>query len=138
MIFVKKNLYTVPVPSTAFDLGGPYMLLGTLRFSYQREGIDYRGGILFNRVYASRKYGEYASTAWQIEAAYDTLIEIENSSWVEELQAEAKDAQRRRDERWEMHHYLIYLDSFGAFEALADSWNALPEEEGSWPNPMTI
>jgi hypothetical protein len=29
---------------------------------------------------------------------------------------------------WEMHHYMLYLDSAGCFEAVAASWSLLPEK----------
>lgn len=77
-----------------------------------------------------RKRAERCATAWHIEEAYDTLVEVEDSSWAEEIRADTsahlRDAQKYK-------HYLIYLDSAGAFEVIADSWAALPEEEGSWP-----
>ena len=134
----KKPLYTVPVASTAFESGGAYMLLGTIRYEYYREGVHHRSGIRFKRIKATRTYSESASKAWHIEGAYDTLVEIENSPWVEELQADTADRQRRLGEKWEMHHYMIYLDSSGTFEVIAESWEALPEETGSWPNLTTI
>ncbi|HEY8749541.1 MAG TPA: hypothetical protein VIM11_16275 [Tepidisphaeraceae bacterium] len=134
----KKVLYTVPVASTAFESGGAYMLLGTIRYNFDRDGVNRRSGIRFKRIKATRTYSESASNAWHIEGAYDTLVEIENSPWVEELQGNTADRQRRIGETWEMHHYMIYLDSSGTFEVIAESWEALPEEAGSWPNPMTI
>lgn len=143
MILVNMNspvklLYGTPVPSTEFDVGGAYLLVGTIRYCYQRDGVDYRSGIAFSRVCASRRHSERTSKVWHIQAAYDTLVEIENSSWVKELQADTADTQSRRGEKWEMHHYLIYLDSFGTFEAVAEGWEVLPEEVGLWPSPMEI
>ncbi len=134
----KKPLYTVPVASTSFDNGGAYMLLDTIRYDYGREGSHYRSGVRFKRPIATRTYSENASKAWHIEGAYDTLVEIENSPWVAEIQAATADIQRRFGQKWELHHYMIYLDSSGTFEVIAESWEALPEEAGSWPNPMTI
>src|SRR5437016_3083991 len=117
----KKPLYTVPVASTAFGDGGAYMLLGTIRYNYRRGGTCYRSGIRFKRVLATRTYSESASKVWHIEGSYDVLVEIEESSWVEEIQADTLDIQRRRGETWEMHHYMIYLDSSGTFEVVAES-----------------
>jgi hypothetical protein len=31
-----------------------------------------------------------------------------------------------------MHHFMIYLDSAGCFEVIAESWEVLPEEPGAW------
>ena len=36
-------------------------------------------------------------------------------------------------ERWAMHHYVTNLTHVGTFEFIAESWEALPEEEGAWP-----
>jgi hypothetical protein len=138
MNLAKKPLYAVPVASTGFDGGGAYMLLGTIRYNYEREGVHYRSGIRFKRPGVTRTHSESFSRVWHIEGSYDTLVEIENSPWVEELQADTADTQRRLGQKWEMHHYMIYLDSSGTFEVIAESWEALPEEAGSWANPMTI
>jgi len=54
------------------------------------------------------------------------LVEVEASSWVQEMRA---DTDKQWRDKWEMHHYMIYLDSVGCFEAIAESWVALPEEE---------
>ncbi len=58
---------------------------------------------------------------WQIEGAYATLVEIEDSPWVVEMRADT--SERWRNE-WEMHHYTIYLDGAGCFEVIAESWSA--------------
>jgi hypothetical protein len=51
---------------------------------------------------------------------------VENSSWVEEMRADTNEQSR---DKWAMHHYLIYLDSVGCFEAIAESWSALPDDK---------
>jgi len=97
-----------------------------IRFSYKKDGVEYRTGIAFSRVLAFRKRAERCCKAWHIEGAYDTLVEVENSSWVEEMRADTNEQWRNK---WAMHHYLIYLDSVGCFEAIAESWSALPDEK---------
>jgi hypothetical protein len=72
-----------------------------------------------------RKRAERCCTAWNIEGAYDTLVEVEDSPWVVEMRA---DTQERWRDHWAMHHYMIYLDGVGCFEVIADSWAALAEE----------
>jgi hypothetical protein len=125
----KKTLYQVPLPSTAFE--GDASLCGhVLRFQYHRDGAPYRSGIRFNRTAASRARAERCCTAWHIEEAYDTLVEVEGSTWVAEIRADTQEMWR---EKWEMHHYMIYLDSAGCFEVIAESWEAFPEESGTWP-----
>ena len=126
----KRALYKVPLPSTEFDVDTS--LCGNiLQFQYYRGEAPYRGGIRFNSMAASRTRAERCCTAWHIEKAYDTLVEIKNSPWVEEIRA---DTQERWRYTWEMHHYMIYLDSVGCIEVIAESWTILEEEPGLWPN----
>jgi len=124
----KISLYQVPVPSTQFmreaDLCGD-----VIRFGYCKQELIYKGGIRFNRILATRTRAERCCTSWHIEIAYDTLVEVEESPWIEEMRA-AIDVNWR--DRWQMHHYMIYLDSVGCFEIIAESWEAIPEEPGKW------
>jgi hypothetical protein len=125
----KKPLYTVPVPSTSFTTQACIdKLKGTwIRFRYVRDGVEYCSGISFGGVLTFRHRTERACQEWHIEGAYDTLVEVENSPWVEKMRAQTPERWRHE---WEMHHYLIYLDG-GCFEFIADSWAALPEESGA-------
>lgn len=124
----KKPLCQVPVPSTEFE--GTTRLSGNiLHFQYCRNGVLYRSGIRFTQMPATRTRAERCCTAWHIENAYDTLVEVEGSSWVEEIRADTTEQWRGK---WEMHHFMIYLDSAGCFEVIAASWEVLPEEQGSW------
>ena len=128
----KSQLYKIPVPSTSFltdaalcSWKGPLTLL----FEYDRDGATCRSGIRFKRVLATRTRSERCCTEWHIEGAYDTLVEIGSSLWIDELQ---NDIPVRWKDEQEMHHYMIYLDSAGCFEVIAESWESLPEERGSW------
>src|SRR5262249_7816320 len=118
----------IPVPSTELEPGAG-LCGNTLRFEYPREGSMYRGGIRCQRILAVRTPAERCCTAWHIEGAYDTLVEGEDSAGVEETCADIGEPGRNA---WETHHYMIYLDSVGCFEIIAASWEALPEEPGSW------
>ena len=86
--------------------------------------MTYQSGITFSRVAAVRTRAERCCQPWHIEGAYDTLVEVEDSQWVDEIRA---DTQKMWRETWQMHHYMIYLDSVGCFEVIAESWDALPE-----------
>lgn len=121
----KKPLHRVPVPSTSFTTEAYFDGKGlspAIRFGYQKDGIEIKGGLAFSRVLALRSRAERCCQPWHIEGAYDTLVEIEGSPWVQELRSET--AAQWRD-RWETHHYMIYLDSAGCFEIVAESWTAL-------------
>jgi len=121
----KKPLHKIPVASTTFVTDAYFDGQGispAIRFRYRIDGATQQGGIRFNNVLAVRTRAERCCRAWHIEGAYDTLVEVEGSSWVEELRSDTAEQWRNK---WEMHHYMIYLDSAGCFEVIADSWAAL-------------
>jgi hypothetical protein len=120
-----KPLHTVPVPSTSFTTEAYFDGHGitpSIRFGYEKDGATHQGGIKFKGVMAVRTRAESCCKAWHIEGAYDTLVEIESSPWVDEVRADTQEMWRNK---WEMHHYMIYLDSVGCFEVIAESWAAL-------------
>ncbi|MGA2498131.1 MAG: hypothetical protein ABSH20_10340 [Tepidisphaeraceae bacterium] len=126
----KTPLYHVPVPSTEFiheatlDESGP-----SIRYDFYRDNAAYRGGICFVGAVAVQKTREPICTVWQIEECYDTLVEVASSSWAEERFG------RRRDEskaQTRLRHFMIYLDSVGCLEVLAENWQLLPEQSGAW------
>lgn len=121
----QQPLGTIPVASTAFiddpvlsSPGGSVELL----FRWESEGRLLSSGFRFVTTRAHRHRAESHCTAWHISNAYDTLVEVTSSDWVQELR-QAQPLPRRE---WEMHHYLIFLDGAGAFEVVAASWTWLP------------
>jgi hypothetical protein len=93
-----------------------------IRFGYIKDGVKRQDGIQFDGVCATRTRAERCCTVWHIDGAYDTLVEVEVSPWVDEVRGDMVERWRNH---WEMHHYMIYLDSAGCFEVIADSWAAL-------------
>jgi hypothetical protein len=126
----KKPLYRVPVPSTAFT--NVTLHDNVIRFEFRREGTARKGALIFDKVFATRTHAETCCTEWHIEGAYDTSVEVEGSDWVAQLQRDTATRQQRRGESWEMHHYMIYLDSAGCFEIIAESWAVYEPEPGAW------
>ena len=121
----KKPLYQLPAPSTDFD-GDASFCDKTLHFRYhQDKGLD-QSGIKFNRVSATRTRAERCCTAWHIEGVYDTLVEVEESSWLKEITSDTEEMWR---DKWEMHHYMVYLDSVGCFEVIAESWQIVEQKQ---------
>jgi hypothetical protein len=124
--------YTIPEPSTAMysevklDYPGGKLIL---RFDYDRDGLIYRSGLQFYRVLAHRHRADIFCTAWHIKDAYDTLVEIEESSWLNELKTSAPDDWNEAEK---LHHYMIYFDGSGCYEIIGNSWESLSEEEGTW------
>lgn len=125
----KKSLHTIQVPSTSFE-GDAKLCGNTLQFQFYRDGSLVRSGIRFVTISAARTRSERCCTPWHIDGVYDTLVEIENSSWVKEVSADTSERYRSKSQS---HHFMIYLDSAGCFEIVAESWNAIPEEPGAWP-----
>jgi hypothetical protein len=126
-MIIKKLLHTIAVASTDFSTeayldcskGQP-----TIFFCYESGCKIVRSGITFDHVSALRKRSERCCTAWHIEGTYDTLVEVEGSKWLEEIRADVPEQYRSS---WQAKHYMIYLDSVGCFEFLAESWKAVPE-----------
>jgi hypothetical protein len=82
-------------------------------------------GVLFIKPRAFRKREEIYCTTWHIDGAYDTVCEIQKSDWVDELCAAAVPEWR---DYWVMRHFMIYVDSFGCLEVVAES--AVLDDEG--------
>lgn len=124
----KVALATLPVASTSFTTDAVFEYPGgvaLLRFEFVRDGIAYRGGLRFEKVRAFRFRSEGHCTAWHVEGVYDTLAEVSGSEWVSELLA-AESAETWG--RWEIRHFMIYIDSAGCYEVGAGSWSWLAEE----------
>jgi hypothetical protein len=121
----KVPVAVLPVPSTSFSSDVVFEHPGgeaVLRFEFERDGAAYRGGLRFEKVRAYRFRSEAHCTAWHVEGVYDTLAEVSSSEWVSELLA-ADSA-----DQWEIHHFMLYVDSAGCYEIGAESWSWLPEE----------
>jgi hypothetical protein len=111
------SAYTESVRFT--DLGGR----AELRCVYERNGSLYAGGFVFNKVRAYRFRADGHSTVWHVDA-YNTLVEVESSSWVHELRQHETSESR---DKWGLRHFMIFVDSFGAYEVAAEDWEQLPE-----------
>lgn len=96
-----------------------------LRCIYERNGLLFSGGLRFRLVHSFRFRSEVHCTAWHVQEAYDVLVEIEESDWVRELVgAESSVTVGRR----QIRHFLIYIDSSGAYEVAAEDYEWLLEE----------
>ena len=132
MISVKKQLFEIPEPSTESVTDATLQIvgrIGILRYDYYREGTAFRSAIRFSGLMAARTLSERCSAAWHIEGVYDTLSEVTNSEWIQEVR-EGMPERYRGD--LSLRHFMIYLDSAGCFEILAESYDVTPEEVGSW------
>jgi hypothetical protein len=131
-MFTKSPVFLIPIPSTESVTDPTLDVFGcapVLRIDYYRDGVAHRSGIQFNKALATRTRTERCCTAWHVESAYDTLVEVLDSPWVVELR---DDIANRWKNAQQMHHYMIYLDSAGCFEVVSESYEVLPEGVGSW------
>ena len=132
MTIGKVNLYELPEPSTGSVTDANLQIIGktvVLRFDYYRDGKSFRSGIRFLEVVATRTLGERCCSVWHIEGCYDSLCNVVNSLWIDEIRNQMAD--RYKDEL-DVQHFMIYLDSAGCFEVMASSFENLTEELGSW------
>lgn len=122
-----QPLMTLPVASTALESDPVFIHPGgqaELRYEFERDGVRVCTGLRFERVRAFRFRSEGHCTAWHLQGAYDTLVEVQQSAWVAEL---LEDEPSETWGHWEIHHFLLFLDSVGAYEVAAESWSVLPE-----------
>lgn len=126
-----SECYVLPEPSTSSETGVRLEFPGgvlCLYFDYDKDGVIYNSGLRFEKVRAHSHVAEMHCSAWKIEKAYDKLVNITGSKWVEELNESTADDQRNS---WVLNHYMIYFDSGGCYEIIADSWSILPEKKGA-------
>ena len=82
------------------------------------DGCERQLGVLFIKPRAFRKRAEIYCTVWHLTDTYDTVCEVKESDWVAELRNDAVPDWR---DRWDMRHFMIYVDSFGCLEVVAES-----------------
>ncbi len=95
----------------------------TLSFTFDDGGNRFDTGITFHKVRAGRWRAEGHCTKWQIDGAYDTIVEVQGSDWIDEL---SNPESLNPNDEWPMHHFMLYMDSAGCFEFVAESWHFLP------------
>jgi hypothetical protein len=122
----KLELATLEIAST--NLTGPVIMTFSgrvleLLIEQDDDGSRVKTRIAFDNVRAHSHRAEGASTADDVEGSYDIISEVVDSPWL----AEVVDLARSRGfDLGELHHYMLYLDSEGTFEAIAGSWTVGP------------
>lgn len=126
-----SDCYLLPEPSSSSESGVRMEFPGgnlCLYFDYDKNGVIFNHGLSFEKVRAHKFTAESHCPAWKIEKSYDNLVQILDSKDVKELiEATVEDKQKS----WKLNHYIIYFDSLGCYEIIAESWKVLPEKEGS-------
>lgn len=117
----KQELFVLPFPSTAL-MRDPILRLeegdAVLPMDFDDEGRKRPTLLRFVKQRALRKRSEIYCRAWHIENTYDTVCEVHDSDWVAELRRDAVPDWR---DRWVMRHFIIYVESFGCLEVVAES-----------------
>lgn len=125
-----NDSWQFPVPSNCINNGVTLYFRGAnaiMKFDYfdeERDDRKFNGGITFEAVMSHRHSSEKFTKS--IGAAYDTLIEITDSKWIDEL----KEISPEWAEYWKIKHYAIYLDGYGMYEFAARDFNVMQESEG--------
>lgn len=89
-----------------------------LSMNFDDEGRIRAATLRFVKQRAFRKRSEIYCTAWHVTDVYDTVCEVSESDWVQELRLASSVASRNR---WVMRHFMIYVDSFGCLEVVAEA-----------------
>ncbi|OPH60458.1 hypothetical protein BC351_18385 [Paenibacillus ferrarius] len=102
---------------------------GDAILTYDYYDIDnddkvFNGGLIFSGTVAHRHSSEKFTK--YIEGSYDTLLEITNSDWINELTTLSPDWAKRLS----MKNFAIYLDSYGLFEFIAKDFIVMNIKEG--------
>ena len=116
----KLKVLELPFPLTAAIRDPTLFTSGAdlfLAMEFDDEGQTRPTSLPFVKARALRKRAEIHCTSWHVKDAYDTLCEVQGSDWVEELRSDSVPEWR---DRRVMCHFMIYFDSFGCLEVIAD------------------
>jgi len=126
----KTPLFSLPCPSTS-AVRDPCLLDEdrglVLSVVCDDDGWARESEVLFLKPRAFRKREEVYCTAWHVQVAYDTVCEVVDSDWVAELRRDAVPEWR---DRWVMRHFIIYIDSFGCLEVVAEAAELSERQRG--------
>ena len=93
-------------------------------FDYDNPDIVYNSGIKFKHVQVYRHANEKFASS--LMGAYDKIVEVCDSDWIEQLTA----INPQIAAYWNIRHYAIYLDSNGLYEFAASGFEILEVKEG--------
>jgi hypothetical protein len=117
----KRKILELPFASSAvirdplLSTDGGDLLLW---MEFDDEGKTQSVCLRFVKQRAFRKRSETYCTAWHVIDTFDTVCEVQGSDWEQELRSASASEWRNQ---WVMRHFIIYLDSFGCVEVVAES-----------------
>jgi len=94
-----------------------------LSMDFDHECVAQSARLRFVKTRAHRHRAEIHCTVWHVADAYDTVCEVQESDWVQELLSDSVPEWR---DYWVMRHFIIYVDSYGCLEFAAES--AVPDD----------
>ncbi|MFZ4381625.1 MAG: hypothetical protein ACOYO0_06635 [Sandarakinorhabdus sp.] len=117
----KRKVLELPFASTA-AVGGPVLATAggdlLLSMDFDDEGKQRSACLRFVKRRAFRERSEIYCTAWHVTDTFDTVCEVQGSDWVHELRSASVP---EWSDYWVMRHFMIYIDSFGCIEVIAES-----------------
>lgn len=117
----KLPIFSLPYPSTDIANGTSYRNEGgdlLLSMDFYENNNKHTVNLRFVKERAFRGRSEIYCTTWHIDDVYDTVCEVQGSKWVKEL---LSDCASGWEDEWVMRHFMIYIDSFGCIEVVAES-----------------
>jgi hypothetical protein len=127
-----RVLWTLPVPSTALEDGGPAFTMRSgrevsIRLAYESEEDATRCAttLVFEGVEAFKCTYHHARDASTLQA-YDRLIDLGETLWLAEVR---KNLERKRVDARSIVHMLIDFDDGPAYELLCRSFRVETESQ---------
>lgn len=118
----KTPIFALPLPSSAAVQGPTFVddergLTLSITCA-DDDGRPRSSAVVFKTPRAYRQRAETYCTAWHVQDTFDTICEVVDSEWVEELRRDAVPEWR---DKWALRHFMIFLDGFGCLEVAAES-----------------
>ena len=116
----KIPLYQPPCSSTSFINVAFLAPKSEISYQYYDENNKLcRETIRFQHIRALEWRTEKTCTIWHVENTYDTLCEVSESSWLKKINQDTDEFWR---DKWQMRHFIIYLEDIGCLEIIAENW----------------
>lgn len=120
----KTVIHSLPATSGDFSSEPVIELVkggAIIRFGYFDQARMQRvHQIVFHRVRAVDLLKESHCASWHIEGAFELLVQVDESDWLERLIAQTSDTWAKN---LPLNHYMIYFEGLGCFQCIATGWD---------------
>lgn len=119
-----KCLFEIPILSSELDSAIEIVIKGldiTLILKYfdeKNKVLKIRFDTVLCHMHTSQSFTK------ALLNAYDTIVEIEDSEWINEIKKLNED----EFNFWKLKHYAIYLEDLGMYQFLARGYDVTTEE----------